>query len=76
MYEKYDIVVVADSEILNYFGKVMGTVYNWSSIWKFSIVRDWSSVENWKGRIKHEWIHNKQWGILKWKSSGVDILKR
>jgi hypothetical protein len=28
MYEKYDIVVVADSEILNYFGKVMGTVYN------------------------------------------------
>ncbi len=76
MYEKYDIVPIADAEILDYFSRIIGTVYNWSTIWKFSIVRDWSSIEKWQGRIKHEWIHNKQWPIWKWKSAGIDLLKR
>lgn len=60
MYEKYDIIILADSEILDYFSNVLGTVYNGNSLGKFSIVRDWSSVEKQPGRIKHEGIHGKQ----------------
>ncbi len=76
MYEKYDILPIADPKILDYFSRVMWTVYNWSSLWKFSIVRDWSSVENWSGRIKHEWIHAKQWGFKKWIASWSSIVKK
>jgi len=75
MYEKYNIIPIVDTKILDYFSRVMWTVYNWGSLWKFSIVRDWSSIENWPWRIKHEWIHNKQWWIIKWIPSWIDILK-
>lgn len=60
MYQKYDIIILADSKILDYFSSTLGTVYNGNSLGKFSIVRDWSSVEKRPGRIKHEGIHGKQ----------------
>lgn len=66
LYGKYDIVAIADSKVLDYFSRVMGTVYNGNSLGNFSIVRDWSSIENWPGRIKHEGIHGKQGGVKKW----------
>ena len=76
MYNKYDIIILADSKILDYFSSALGTVYNGSSLGKFSIVRDWSSVEKRPGRIKHEGIHSKQWWITKRIISLQDLLKR
>lgn len=75
MYEKYNIVVLADNKVLDYLGRILWTVYNGGSLGKFSIVRDWTSVEKWPGRIKHEWIHGKQGWIRKWFPSLVSLLK-
>jgi len=76
MYEKYNILPIADQELLDYFSRVMWTVYNWASLWKFSIVRNRSSIENWSGRIKHEWIHAQQWWLKKRISSFGSILNK
>lgn len=75
MYEKYNIVVLADNKVLDYLGRILWTVYNGGSLGKISVVRDWASVEKWPGRIKHEWIHGKQGWIRKRFPSLVSLLK-
>ncbi len=76
LYQKYGIIPMADSKILDYFSRVMGTVYNGNDLWNFTIVRDWPSIEKWSGRIKHEWIHKKQWWIKKRIPSLINLLEK
>lgn len=76
MYEKYDIIAFADPKILDYFSRAMGTVYNGNALGKFVIVRDRPSIEERPGRIKHEWIHSKQWWVKKRIPSLKDLLEK
>ncbi|MCX6823960.1 MAG: hypothetical protein NT085_02440 [candidate division SR1 bacterium] len=76
IYQKYGIIPMADQKILDYFSRVMGTIYNGNDLGNFTIVRDWSSIEKWPGRIKHEGIHKKQGGIKKRIPSLMNLLKK
>ena len=63
----YGIIVLWDDFwILDSFGKVMWTSYNWNSLWQFVIVRDRNSINSRPGRVKHESIHSKQLNPIWW----------